>query len=55
MSGHFRSASHIERNWIGRDHQPNWLITKASPAEKLLMHESPSVYREARARQKGVA
>jgi hypothetical protein len=35
MSGNFRSASHMERSWVGRVHQPKWSITKASPAEKL--------------------
>ena len=35
MSGNIRSHSHIERNWIAKDHQPKWSITKASLAEKL--------------------
>jgi hypothetical protein len=35
MSGNFRSESHTERNWVGRDNQPKWSITNASPAEKL--------------------
>jgi hypothetical protein len=34
MSGNFRSESHVERNWIAKDHQSKWSITKASPAEK---------------------
>ena len=42
MSGNFRSASHVERNWVGRDRQPKWSITKASPAEKLIAHTSGS-------------
>jgi hypothetical protein len=35
MSGNIRSESHVERNWIAKDHQPKWSITKTSPAEKL--------------------
>jgi hypothetical protein len=42
MNGNFRSGSHVERKWIGRDHQPNWSIAKASPAEKLKVHTSGS-------------
>ncbi len=40
MSGNFRSASHIERNWVGSGHQPKWSITKASLAVKLRVHTS---------------
>jgi len=40
MSGNFRSASHIERNWVGRGDQPKWSITKASPAKKLRANTS---------------
>jgi hypothetical protein len=40
MSGNFRSESHVERNWIAKDHQPKWSITQASPAEKLKLHTS---------------
>jgi hypothetical protein len=42
MNGNFRSASHIERNWVAKDHQPKWSITKASPAKKLKVHTSGS-------------
>jgi len=35
MSGNIRSHSHIERNWIAKDHQLKWPPAKASPAKKL--------------------
>ena len=35
MSGNFRSESHVERNWIAKDHQLKWPPAKASPAKKL--------------------
>ena len=35
MSGNFRSASHVERNWIAKDHQPRRSISEPAPAKRL--------------------
>jgi hypothetical protein len=57
ISGNFRSESHTERHWIGKDHQSMWSVTKAFPLRScliddkrtLLIHESPSPFEGLRA------